>query len=170
MDDPVFVAGLRPVPVGSVGGLTGGPARDIAGVTPAGDPVTLRLSELGSPLLLAFLHTHCDGCDEFWHGLAGGVDADRNGDSAGPAGVAQPLGVPAGVVTKGPEAVDRVELQRLAGTVGTVPVVMSDQAWTDYRVMGYPFFVLVDTVAGTVIGETVGFGWADVVAMIRSAA
>ena len=49
------------------------------------------------------------------------------------------------------------------------PVVMSDDAWSDYRVLGYPFFVLVEPATLTVVGETVGFGWSDVVSMIRSA-
>jgi hypothetical protein len=47
-----------------------------------------------------------------------------------------------------------------------VPLVMSDAAWADYRVTGYPFFVLVDAAHGTVVGETVGFGWSDVRSMI----
>jgi hypothetical protein len=56
----------------------------------------------------------------------------------------------------------------VAASVIGVPVVMSDRAWVDYQVMGYPFFVLVDPDSRSVIGETVGFGWADVVSMIRT--
>jgi len=48
-------------------------------------------------------------------------------------------------------------------------VIMSEEAWTEYRVLGYPFFVLVDPSTRTVLGETVGFGWSDVVSMIRAA-
>ena len=51
---------------------------------------------------------------------------------------------------------------------GEVPVVMGDQAWTDYRVPTYPFFVVVDVPSRTIIGETVGLGWDDVISMIRS--
>ncbi len=72
-------------------------------------------------------------------------------------------------VTKGPGSVDRAEVVRAARGVSRVPVVMSDRAWRDYRVSGYPFFVLVDATAGTVIGETVGFGWSDVQSMVRAA-
>jgi hypothetical protein len=73
------------------------------------------------------------------------------------------------IVTKAAEAVSPDEVARVAAGVGRVPVVMSDDAWSAYQVMGYPFFVLVDGVARTVIAETVGFGWPDVLSMIRSA-
>ena len=46
---------------------------------------------------------------------------------------------------------------------------MTDQAWTDYRVSGYPFFVLVDASTRTVIAETVGFGWSDLVRLVQRA-
>jgi hypothetical protein len=36
-------------------------------------------------------------------------------------------------------------------------------------VTGYPFFVLVDAPNRTVVGETVGFGWSDVISMIGAA-
>ena len=107
-------------------------------------------------MLLCFLQTQCDGCDEFWRGLGGLPDAGW------------PEGLSVVAVTKGPGTVDRSEVVRVAAAAGQVPVVMSDRAWADYRVTGYPFFVLVDPSAGTVVGETVGFGWSDVHAMIRA--
>ena len=61
------------------------------------------------------------------------------------------------------------EVEAASGGLGSVPVVMTDAAWSDYRVTGYPFLVLVDPETRRVIGETVGFGWADVHAMIRAA-
>jgi hypothetical protein len=73
------------------------------------------------------------------------------------------------IVTRGPDSVAPSEVEEAGAGVVDVPVVMSDQAWVDYRVMGYPFFVLVDVGSRTVVGETVGFGWSDVVSMIRSA-
>jgi hypothetical protein len=60
-------------------------------------------------------------------------------------------------------------VEAASGRLGSVPVVMTDAAWSDYRVTGYPFLVLVDPETRTVIGETVGFGWSDVHAMIRAA-
>ena len=41
-------------------------------------------------------------------------------------------------------------------------VVMSDSAWADYRVTGYPFLVLIDPPGRRILAETVGFDWADV--------
>ena len=79
-----------------------------------------------------------------------------------------PADVSVVVVTKGPGSVDPAEVERAALGVDRVPVVMSDQAWDDYRVLGYPFFVLIDSRDGKVIGETVGFGWSDVASMVEA--
>ena len=76
-------------------------------------------------------------------------------------------------VTRGADTVDRSEVAALAAgpreRAGSPVVVMSDRAWADYRVTGYPFFVLVDPAAGRVVGETVGFGWSDVRVMVQQA-
>lgn len=139
------------------------PAGDLVGVAPDGSPVEVRCTaRAGSPgdrrpLLVAFLHTRCDGCDEFWRGL---VDS--------PAGQL-PGSVDAAIVTKGPGTVAADEVRALSTGTASVPVVMSDRAWSDYRVLGYPFFALVDRVDGVVVGETVGFGWRDVISMISAA-
>jgi hypothetical protein len=146
------VAGLRPIPSGPLAGDERPAAQDIVGEGPTGRPVEVRLGSLGGPLLLCFLHIRCDGCQEFWSGLA---ECRRS------------LSVVA--VTKGAGSVDRDEVARAAAEATDVPVVMSDGAWADYRVSGYPFFVLVDPTTRTVVGETVGFGWPDVHSMIRSA-
>jgi hypothetical protein len=156
LSDPAFVAGLRPVPSAASAGWSRRPAADLVGVTPEGLQLELRLADGGPQLLLAFLATHCDGCEEFWVGIRAGAEG-------------LPPSVEIVVVTKGPETVDPVEVARLASGIGGVPVVMSDQAWIDYQVMGYPFFILVDATERCVIGETVGFGWADMVAMVRAA-
>ncbi len=161
LDDPVFVAGLRPIPSGSPSGSVSRPASDLAGVSPGGDRVEVVLAHLEGPVLLCFLHIRCDGCDQFWRGLADDVSAQPPGSSE------LPDTVTAVVVTKGPGSVDRVEVARVASGV-TRTVVMSDQAWADYRVSAYPFFVLVDPGSMSVVGETVGFGWSDVRSMIRA--
>jgi hypothetical protein len=159
MDDPDFVAGLRPIPSGS----PSPPASDLAGVSPAGDRVEVVLGPLERPVLLCFLHVRCDGCEQFWLGLADGVPAET------PVSSELPDTVTPVVVTKGPGSVDPVEVARAASGVTRVPVVMSDQAWADYRVSSYPFFVLVDPGSMSVVGETVGFGWSDVRSMIYAA-
>jgi len=158
LSDPEFRAGLRPIPAGPVGGGPRSPAFDLVGVAPGGAPVEVAVRSAVTPVLLCFLHVHCDGCDGFWRGLSG-PPADLPPDMARLERV---------VVTKGPSAVDPVEVARLATGVTEVPVVMSDRAWSDYRVSGYPFFVLVDPVRDAVVGETVGFGWGDVASMVEA--
>ena len=91
------------------------------------------MSGSGGPTLLCFLHVRCDGCDEFWRGL-------RDDESPG-----LPARGGGGGGDQGTRSVEPAEVERAARGVTRVPVVMSDQAWEDYRVTGYPFFVLVDT-------------------------
>jgi hypothetical protein len=124
-------------------------------VTPSGDPVAVRLDQFEGMVLVAFLALGCDGCDGFWAGFAD------------PALSGLPSTVSAVIVTRGPDAVDRHEVGAVSSGVG-VPVVMSDQAWVDYRVTGYPFFVAVDPVSRRVVAETVGFGWPDVLGMVEA--
>jgi hypothetical protein len=116
--------------------------------------VAIDLGSYAVPVLLLFLATRCDGCESFWQVV---VD--------GPSGQL-PDTVAAVVVTRGPDSVDIDEVRDRAARLASVPVVMSDAAWTDYRVTGYPFFVLVDPASHTVLGETVGFGWSDVLALL----
>ena len=157
LDDPAFVAGLRPIPSGPRSAGDRRPAEDIVGEDPTGRPIEVRLATLATPVLLCFLHIRCDGCEEFWSGLAEGGTSE----------LLEPVSVVA--VTKGAGSVDRDEVARAAAGVTGVPVVMSDEAWADYRVTAYPFFVLVDPVTRAVVGETVGFGWSDVRSMVRAA-
>ena len=156
LSDPEFVAGLRPIPAGPVDPHNGLPAHDIDGVTPQGRTIKIRLDSFDQLLLLAFLHTECDGCDEFWRGFAD--------DS----GLVMPDALSVVIVTKGPESVDASAVVGIAAGVDRYPVVMSDAAWANYRVLGYPFFILVDPSLRAIVGETVGFGWSDVTSMIRS--
>ncbi len=154
--DPAFRAGLRPIPSGPVESSRRQPASDVAGVRPSGGAVEVVIGTIEGPLLLCFLHVRCDGCDEFWRGLR---DTSARG---------LPADVSIVVVTKGPDSVDPADVGRAALGVNEVPVVMSDQAWDDYRVLGYPFFVLVDSQDRIVIGETVGLGWSDVLSMVEA--
>jgi hypothetical protein len=157
LSDPAFVAGLRPIPSGA-GTQPAWAASDITGVSPTGSRLEALIGEFDGLVLLAFLTTQCDGCDEFWRGLRDGAGAEL------------PMSMSTVVVTKGPGTISPPAVENLATGITRAPVIMSDEAWTHYRVSGYPFFVLVDAPTRTVIGETVGFGWSDVVSMIRSAA
>jgi hypothetical protein len=152
--DPVFLGGLRPIPTGGLAGRQPWPAVDIVGVTPSGEHRRLSVDSASGPVLLAFLTTNCDGCDGFWDGLRDGAESPL------------PEGVEVVIVTRGEGAVDRSEVARVAEGIESVPVIMSDQAWSDYHVLGYPFFVVVDAPSRSVVAETVGFGWADVAALV----
>jgi hypothetical protein len=149
LSDPEFVAGLRPVPTGLDGAAPPWPATDLAGVRPDGSPVTVDLAVVTQSVLLIFLTTDCDGCDQFWRGLA-----------------EPPPDVAVVVVTKGPEVVASSDVADMAGGLPGIPVVMSDAAWADYRVTGYPFLVLVEPATRRILGESVGFGWPDVAALL----
>lgn len=151
LSDPEFVAGLRPVPSGLDGTTPSWPAADLVGVHPDGFPVSVDLAAATRPVLVVFLTTDCDGCNHFWRGLAD-----------------PPPDVDAVVVTKGPDAVTSSEVAVLAVGLPHVPVVMSDAAWSAYRVTGYPFLVLVEPGTRRILGESVGFGWSDVDALLAS--
>ena len=158
LSDPEFVAGLRPISTGLEGQPVPWPAVDLEGVTPGGAPIRVALDEASGSVLLAFLATRCDGCETFWNALG----------ASGALGESRSIEVV--VLTKEPPGVDAAEVVRLAAGLGTVPVVMSDSAWTEYRVSGYPFFVLVDPGARKVVGETVAFGMDDVLALVTGGA
>ena len=152
MADPEFVAGLRPIPTGAPGEAPDWPAADLHGVAPDGSPVSVLLAEADASLLLVFLAVDCDGCGTFWRGLADGILAP---------------GVVPVVVTRGPADVDPARVAALAdGFTGNV--VMGDRAWSEYRVTGYPFLVLVDPGDRRILAEAVGFGWDDVDSLLRS--
>ncbi len=146
------MAGLRPVPSGIGDAPVAWTAADISGIRPDGSPVRVDIGAAQRPVLLVFLSTHCDGCDLFWSGVR-----DR-----------PPAGVATVVITKGSGRVPRVEVAELATGI-EAPVVLSDRAWVDYRVTGYPFLVLVEVATRRILAESVGFGWADVAALIEGA-
>jgi hypothetical protein len=156
--DPAFTAGLRPIPSGTAEAPAAWPAVDVEGVSPDGEPIEVRLDEVGGRLLLAFLTTDCLGCRAFWDVLRRVEDSHL------------PTDVSAVVVTRGPSAVASEDVAASAAGFGQVPVIMSDRAWTDYRVTSYPFFVVAEARSRTVIGETVGLGWDDVLLLLEPAA
>jgi hypothetical protein len=152
ISDPTFLSGLRPIPTGGSGQPW--PAADIVGITPAGEPRRVSVDSFAGPLLVVFLTTNCDGCEGFWDGLRDDAESTL------------PDGVDVIIVTKGETVVSPLAVAQVAVGVDRVPVVMSDQAWSDYHVLGYPFFVLVDAPTRAIVAETVGFGWADVAALL----
>jgi hypothetical protein len=122
----------------------------LTGATPDGDVVALAFDGPASvPTLLAFLTSGCSTCAGFWETLG-----ERR----------LPPGVQTVIVTRGDDREHRSRLRSLAPS--GVPVVMSSQAWTDYRVPGAPYFVLVD---GAVRGEGVATTWQALASMVSDA-
>jgi hypothetical protein len=123
----------------------------VSGVGPDGRPVGVELGSGVRSVLLVFLSTNCDGCDLFWDGLRD----------------TPPSGVDVVVVTRAPTSVSADEVAGLAAGV-TAPVIMTDAAWSDFRVTSYPFLVLVEPDTRRILGESVGFGWSDVSTLLES--
>ena len=113
------------------------PVTDVDGSDLEGRPRRLRLASAGHWTLLLFLGSRCDGCLPFWATVPGPTACGLEPRDA------------VVVVTRGPGdedpgAVGALAGHHLAGESGLV--VMSDAAWRAYRVLGPPFFVLVDGV------------------------
>jgi hypothetical protein len=125
-------------------------AEPLVGSTPDGDPVTLSFDGAAStPTLLAFLTSGCSTCAGFW---------DTLGEPRLPDGVQKVI------VAHGTDRERPAKLRALAPA--GVPVVMSSEAWTDYRVPGSPYFVLVD---GGVRGEGVATTWQALSSLVSDA-
>ena len=131
-------------------------APDVAGVTPAGDAKSIRLTGIPQRTLLAFLSSGCATCAGIWAQL---------GD---PPAAGLPEDVRVVAVTKGPELEISAEVARRAAP--GLLVVMSTAAWGDYEVPGSPFFVLVDGSAERRVGEGVATQLVQVAELVRRAA
>jgi hypothetical protein len=133
---------------------TGGPspaAADLAGVTPDGEAVAVGVLGNPTPTLLAFLSSGCLTCREFW-------------EAFGRPGLEAPGGARVVAVTLGPDEESVGALRRL--TPAQVTVVMSSEAWADYAVEGSPYFVYVDGMSGSVVGEGTASTWTRVCEMV----
>ena len=154
LSDERFRAGLRTIPTGKSSATRAWPTDVISGTSPDGKPLDVSLAH-HSLTLVCFLSTQCDGCDAFWSELR----------------EASPVGLPADVgcivVTRNEPSVDRDEVARLSEGIRRPPVVMSDEAWAAFQVFAYPFFVLVDGRSRSIVSESVGFGWPDVLRMVQ---
>ena len=140
--DTLGGAPSRPLPVAS----------DIEGVGPDGRPLAIRVGEAGGRWLFVFLSDDCIGCQPFW---------DELGSWRSPGDRGLPVDVRPVIVTKGPEKVAVDRIRTLIPVDCVVPVVLSDDAWESYQVLGYPGAVVV----GSVIegdGQGGGSGGEDV--------
>jgi hypothetical protein len=127
-------------------------ATDLVGVTPNDETLSISVGA-GVDTLLAFLSADCEVCGELWGGALGGESmlADRTRLV---------------VVTASPDRESPSRVRRLAAP--GVTVVMSSDAWEDYRVPGAPYLVLVDG-AGRIAGEGSATSWSHVASLMGTA-
>jgi hypothetical protein len=139
-------AGLRTVPgipaPGPAPAVEGRHAADLQGVSPAGEVLALRVTEVPHDTILVFLSSTCAGCEPFWPAMA---DPDVADD------------VRVVVVTRDEPDEDRAAIAVLAPP--GVTVVMSHEAWEDHDVPGSPYVVHVDGGTGRVRGEGTAGSW-----------
>lgn len=127
---------------------------DLAGVSPAGDAVSMAVTGVRHDTLVAFLTSGCQTCRAIWDVLRAGMPE-------------VPGGARLVVVTRGPEAESSGTIASLAGTA--VPVVMSTAVWEAYDVPYAPYVVYVSGQAGRVVGEGTAATWDAVATLVASA-
>lgn len=122
-------------------------AVDVDGRDLDGAPRRLALTVPGRWTLLVFVGPHCDACEPFWSASASASRAELGLHTEDAVEL---------VVRPPATRKDRDELLGVARTrADRARLFVSDDAWSDYGVLGAPFFVLVD-------GETVvteGVAW-----------
>lgn len=136
--------------------VDGGTVVDLVGTTPADETLSIAVRTPRVDTLLAFLSTGCTTCSALWTGLQEGE------------GPALPDRTRLVVVTLGPGDESPARLRRLQPD--GVPVVMSSEAWQDYKVPGSPYFIWVDGTEGRVRGEGSARSWPEVVSLMGDAA
>jgi hypothetical protein len=152
--------GLVPIPTYRDRPAT--PASNLTGVDLTDRAVDVRVLGTDRWTLLVFLSSRCDGCRPLWDALADPTAA----------GLAVDERVVA--VTHGPDHEDIAALRALApagstGAEASPVVVMATDAWSAYRVLGPPFFVLVDGAADRVVTEGVAWGVSQIAGHVRMA-
>ncbi len=126
----------------------------VSGTTPDGSSTSFALRDTRGMLLLAFLSSGCSTCRPFWEAFESGADM--------PGPDVRPL-----IVTKGPTEESPARIAELAPA--SVPTVMTSQAWDDFQIPVSPYFVLVDTSAGAVVGEGAAASWEHVRDLLTAA-
>ena len=119
----------------------------VTGATPEGGALSVPLRGGSGLVLLAFLSSGCTTCKPFWRTFGGEFELPRAD--------VRPI-----IVTKGAEEESPSAIADLAPDA--VPTVMSSEAWDGLQIPVAPYFVLVETTAGAVIGEGAAATWAHV--------
>jgi hypothetical protein len=123
----------------------------VRGVDARGASVTFDPVSRAEWALLLFLSTTCDGCADVWAAAGrGGVGLEVDSVVVVTAGATR-------------EDADEVRGRSPEGVL----TIMSDEAWTTYRVAGPPFFVLIDGVGAEVATEGVVVSPDDVIEHVR---
>lgn len=150
---------VRPIPHGRA---IGGSATNLRGIGTDGEHLMLAVTgPAAAPwTLLLFLDTDCDGCDDLWSLVDKWPRVpDRDSAEAWPEDDAS-ANVSVVAVTRGLTKEDADAARSRTHGGGTV--IMSDDAWSDYRVHSQPFFVVVERDAATVVSEGVAWGAGNV--------
>ena len=135
-------------------GFEKAPSTVITGTNMAGAARSVSLDHGRGNTLLAFLSSGCASCQTFWSELRDGVEM--------PTADTRPL-----VVTKGPAAESPSRIAELAPS--NMEVIMSDEAWDEFRVPLTPYFLLLDGQAN-VIGEGSAPNWGHLMGLFRQSA
>ena len=156
--DPDAGAGVTS-PVAAPVRRTASTGFDVTGTTPADEEVRIGVVGARQSTVLAFLSSGCQTCGSFWDTFA------APGRLAVPdsAQLAVPGGARLVVVTKGPEIESPSRIGELAPRA--FPVVMSTEAWLEYKVPATPYFVYIDGPSGRIIGEGSAQTWEQVVSL-----
>lgn len=104
--------------------------------------------------LLAFLSSGCLTCKPFWDGLN-----DVEGRLPGDARLV--------VVTKDPAYESPSRLRELAPP--DTRLIMSSQAWQDYKIAMSPYFIHIEGRSGRVASEGSAMSWDQVISLLRDA-
>ena len=130
------------------------PAFDITGTKP--DGATRHVGVLGTDhtTLLAFMTTGCSTCQAFWKEFALRPELDLPG-----------VDTRLVIVAKSLEHESESRLAKL--TPRHHPVVMSSQAWDEYKIPVSPYFILVDS--GKIVGEGSAGSWKQVRSLLTQA-
>jgi hypothetical protein len=131
------------------------PVFDVAGVTPFDEAISVAVVSPRVDTLLAFLSAGCSTCMGLWETLD---DLD---------GWHLPDRMRVVVVTLGPGEESPARVRRVAPR--GVPVVMSSEAWQDYRVPGAPYFISVDGPNRAIRGEGSASTWREVASLLSDA-
>ena len=132
-----------------------GVAMDISGSTPTGESVVVGIAGSRSDTLLAFLSSGCSTCVELWRQFREGKVEELPGNP-------RIVVVARDSTEESPNALANLAPNNLK-------VVMSSRAWTDYGVPGAPYFIMIDGMNSSIVGEGSARSWGQIGDLVRQA-